>query len=77
MSNATRELAITNETGEGPEAQFLRNTIKASVFLTSEGQTPLGALAAFSSSYGMNPGAAARFAGQEGETPLSFAVRFG
>ena len=81
LSIAATNLAITNETGEGPEGQFIRNRIAPSVFLSAEGKSPLGMLVenpGFSLSgplSGPTVGSAARFSGQEGETPLGNLIR--
>jgi hypothetical protein len=83
------ELAVSNGTGECPEGSFLRalssktESSAVAVLQTSDGQTPyaetmreilsLGQIRGATN--GVTVGAAARFAGQEGETPLTFAVR--
>jgi hypothetical protein len=77
MSTHTLQtLAITGGVGVSPESEALTRRIKTSVFLTTEGSTPLGATAQELSRHPFSTGARARFAGQEGETPLNNFIRF-
>ncbi len=82
MSLALGNIAITQDLGERPAAFVLRQvnsiganpTAVAAMLLSLEGsQTPLGFTLA--PSFGLNIGARARFAGMEGETPLTFDFR--
>lgn len=68
-------LAITSEVGAGsPEAQAL-NGVRVGAAQSLGGSTPFFSALGELGRYGNPIGPRTRFAGQDGETPLTFAMR--